>query len=307
MRQTAVLAAALVALAGLGGCDQAPNETIGGPPAAATARSEESLQLQAYYASMQTRLQAQGLMRTDGGGPDVPFTKAALVKNFEQIALYDEYAVRNGHFVAQKTPSHLRRWQRPIRIGLVFGANVPAAQRDKDRKNVSSYAHRLARLTGANITVTDQNPNFHVLFMYNNEVKSSGPTLRRLVPNLSNIVVNEVVNIPRSTFCVAYAFSDQKNTSSYTSALILVKAEHTDLMRLGCIHEEMAQALGLANDSPTARPSIFNDDEEFALLTHQDELMLKMLYDPRLKVGMTPQAARPLLPLIATDVMRGNS
>ncbi len=40
---------------------------------------------------------------------------------------------------------------------------------------------------------------------------------------------------------------------------------------------EIAQGLGLPNDSPTARPTIFNDDEEFALLTRQDEMMLRML------------------------------
>ncbi|HBN32435.1 MAG TPA: hypothetical protein DD416_14735, partial [Rhodobacteraceae bacterium] len=40
------------------------------------------------------------------------------------------------------------------------------------------------------------------------------------------------------------------------------------------------------------------------LLTRQDELLLRMLYDKRLKPGMTPQAARPLLPIIANDVLR---
>ena len=44
--------------------------------------------------------------------------------------------------------------------------------------------------------------------------------------------------------------------------------------------------MGLANDSPDARPSVFNDDEEFAFLTRHDELLLKMLYDPRLRPGM---------------------
>ena len=32
--------------------------------------------------------------------------------------------------------------------------------------------------------------------------------------------------------------------------------------------------MGLANDSPEARPSIFNDDEEYALLTGHDEMLL---------------------------------
>ncbi|MFO7759375.1 MAG: DUF2927 domain-containing protein, partial [Roseovarius sp.] len=48
-------------------------------------------------------------------------------------------------------------------------------------------------------------------------------------------------------------------------------------------------------DSPTARPSIFNDDDEFALLTRHDEILLELLYDPALDPGMTPDEARPIL------------
>jgi hypothetical protein len=77
-------------------------------------------------------------------------------------------------------------------------------------------------------------------------------------------------------------------------------------MRRSCIEEEMTQALGLANDDPAIRPSIFNDDEEFALLTKHDEILLKMLYDPRLRVGMTPERARPLLRAVAEDALKSN-
>ena len=288
-------------------CEQIPEATGNLQTTRPSQRSDESVQLQRYYASVQTRLQTQGLLRTDGGGPDVPFTASTLAQNFERIALFDEYAIQGGRFVAQQTPSHLRRWERPIRIGLVFGDQVPEAQRAIDQANVTAYARRLSRLTGVNMTVSNVNPNFHVMFLYRDEQKSVGPILRQRISDLGQVVIDEITQSPRNTFCVAYAFSDQKNSSSYTSALILVKAEHTDLMRLSCIHEEMAQAMGLANDSPTARPSIFNDDEEFALLTRQDELLLRMLYDRRLKPGMTPQTARPLLPIIANDLLRTSS
>ena len=83
----------------------------------------------------------------------------------------------------------------------------------------------------------------------------------------------------------------------------MIKDEHRGLMRKSCIQEEMTQALGLANDSPNARPSIFNDDEEFALLTRHDELLLRMLYDPRLKIGMTVKTAHPIVEQIAQELM----
>ena len=49
------------------------------------------------------------------------------------------------------------------------------------------------------------------------------------------------------------------------------------------------------NDSDAARPSIFNDDDEFAYLTSHDEQLLQMLYDPRLSIGMTADEARPIV------------
>jgi hypothetical protein len=71
------------------------------------------------------------------------------------------------------------------------------------------------------------------------------------------------------------------------------------------VHEEIAQGLGLPNDSPAARPSIFNDDEEFALLTRHDELLLRILYDERLSPGMEPDEARPIVRRIAEELVGG--
>ncbi len=68
----------------------------------------------------------------------------------------------------------------------------------------------------------------------------------------------------------------------------------------------MSQGLGLSNDYPLARPSIFIDDEEFGFLTTHDELLLKMLYDKRLRPGMTEAEARPIVEQIAAELMGGD-
>ncbi|MDA0963344.1 MAG: DUF2927 domain-containing protein, partial [Proteobacteria bacterium] len=112
-----------------------------------------------------------------------------------------------------------------------------------------------------------------------------------------------LTTLPSSIYCVVVAFADGPDPQVYTRALALIRSEHPDLMRLSCIHEEIAQGLGLANDSPGVRPSIFNDDDEFALLTSHDEKLLAMLYDPRLHPGMTLDEARPLLRTLARDAM----
>jgi hypothetical protein len=69
----------------------------------------------------------------------------------------------------------------------------------------------------------------------------------------------------------------------------------------------MTQGLGLPNDSPRARPSIFNDDEEFALLTDQDEMMLRILYSPELHPGMSVAEVRPIVETLARRMTGGDS
>jgi len=273
-------------------------------PVPPSAKSEE---YRRYYAKVQARLLSQGLLRTDGGGPDTPFSKRQLVENFVRIAAYDEYTVRGGRFVAQQTPSHLRRWDRPVRMAVHFGASVPEERRRTDRAEISRYVARLARVTGADIKLTDTRANYHVLVMNTDELAQAGPKLRQLIPGIDSATLSEVSALPRFTFCSVYAFSEQSNAHTYAAALAVIRDEHPSLARRSCIHEELAQGLGLANDSPQARPSIFNDDEEFALLTRHDELLLKLLYDPRMTPGMDPETARRVAEVIASELLGGES
>lgn len=275
-------------------------------PPAPSPRSAESQALADYYAKVQADLLSQGLLRTDGGGRDAPFTDTMLAENFIRVALFDEYKRSPTGLVAQQTQSHLRRWEQPVRVQVTFGPSVPPDTRETDRARIKSYLARLATATGHPISVVDSDPNFWIEVVSEDERRAMGPVISARMPSLSPAEVAGLVNLPRSTYCVVYALSNA-GSYSYSRAIAVIRAEHPDLLRLSCLHEELAQGLGLANDSPLARPSIFNDDEEFALLTRQDELMLRMLYDPALKAGMTATDARPVVHQLATDLIGGES
>ena len=259
-----------------------------------------------FYARQEERLLSQGLLRLDGGGPDTPFDADRLARAFVAVALYDEYAQGpGGRLVQGARQSRLRRWDRPVRIGLTFGGGVPVEVRRRDRGALADYARRLSRVTGHPIELTDAaQANFHVLVLGEEERRAAGPLIRDLVPRVSSGSVIAATDLPTDIYCLALAFSEP-DSFTYTSALAVVRAEHPDLTRLSCYHEEIAQGLGLANDSPAARPSIFNDDEEFALLTSHDELLLRMLYDRRLRPGMMPAEAAPIARRIAGELLDG--
>ena len=284
-----------------------PSPPAAAPQAAEVSASTESQALTDYYARLQRHLLAQGLLRTDGGGPDTPFTDTDLARNFVRIALFNEYSERGTFAAQQETISSLRRWDNPIRMQLVFDDSLPAAIRAQDRAEVESFTTRLSELTKTQITLTDDEPNFHLLFLSEDSRLAFGPQLKQMIPNLPDSTIAALVDLPDDQLCVVVA-TFEPGRSTYDKALAIIRTEHPRLMRQACIHEELAQGMGLANDSPQARPSIFNDDEEFAFLTNHDMLLLQMLYDPRLQPGMTAAQAAPIARQIARDYMTaGNS
>lgn len=275
-------------------------------PALPAPVSPQSAAAHAYYAQVQQALLSQGLLRTDGGGTDTPYTDRMLAETFIQIALHDEYQPGTGGLVASGKSSTLRRWEAPVRVGLRFGASVPAEVQATDRARVASYLARLAQVTGHSIRLDDSNPNFYLHIVNEDERRALGPALLAAMPGLGAADVAGMTQMPPTTYCAVLAQSRGQG-GIYSRAFAVVRAEHPDLLRLSCIHEEVAQGLGLPNDSPRARPSIFNDDEEFALLTRMDEAMLRILYNPALRPGMTETEARPIIFDLAAKLTAGAS
>jgi hypothetical protein len=291
--------AALLAIS-LAAC--APTAVAPPPQRPQITQSAESLALSAYYAAVQQSLLAQGLLRTDGGGADTPLSATMLANSFLRIAFYEEH----GAGGRGATPIRLTRWTGPLRIALHFGATVPRAGQAADQARVASYAARLAKLTGLSITLSKTNPNMTVAITNTDERRALGPMIKSALPQITAAQVAGVTALDRSTYCLVWTQSGT-GQGIYERAFVYIPAEHPDLMRLACMHEEIAQALGLPNDVGSARPSIFNDDEEFALLTRQDEMFLRILYDPSLRNGMTEAEARPIVEILARQFLGGAS
>nr|WP_281501993.1 DUF2927 domain-containing protein [Loktanella sp. F6476L] len=271
-------------------------------PPVITEPSEASKALATYYRRLQNDLLTQGLLRGDGGGPDTPFTDTVLARNFVRIALFDEYVTDGDVLRPQATLSRLRRWDMPVRMTMEFGASVTPEQQSRDRTTVAAYAQRLSRVSGLSILQTDADPNFHVLVLGEDDRATYRDRLREIVPGIAESSLRAITQLPRDQLCIVVAFSEGGG-ASYSKAVAIIRSEHPDLLRTSCFHEELAQGLGLANDSPQARPSIFNDDEEFGLLTTHDELLLKMLYDPRFRTGMSAAEAAPIARVIARELL----
>lgn len=303
----------------LASCDQAlePRPMVTAPAASAAPmpRPPRMTELPAqisdnriaqYFAALEAQRLGNGLLRRERNPRDLPITARDVEDAFVRIALYDEYTMIDGRLVERKTPSVLRRWQAPVRMQLHFGDATAAEARRNDTNFVTGYAARLASLTGHPVARVESGGNFHILVVDEAERQALGPRLRQILPGVDAVTLDLVENLPLSVSCLVLAYSRQGG-NVYTDALAIIRAELPDLSRQACFYEELAQGMGLSNDSPRVRPSLFNDTAEFAVLTMLDEQLLRILYDPRLRPGMREAEARPIIREITTELMGGAS
>ncbi|WP_380057182.1 DUF2927 domain-containing protein [Falsihalocynthiibacter sp. SS001] len=267
-------------------------------------RSDLSLYYVDQFARLQENFIAQGLMRTDGGGVDAAFDADDLTENFMKIAFFAEFSEVNGRIVAQEAAFPMRRWRDPVVIHVEFGETLPKAKRNADLAEVESFAKRLANVSGHPVRTGSRSAaNLHVLVLNEDERLAAAPKLRELIPGIADREIDALTKLTKNDLCITQSYGEGGGSKFIGRALIIIRDEHPDLLRKSCIHEEIAQSLGLSNDSDAARPSIFNDDEEFALLTTHDELLLRILYDPRLTPGMDAETARPIVEAIAQELL----
>lgn len=268
------------------------------------AATPASRNMRDFLTSVEETLIARGRMRTDNGD-EIAMTPESLTEDFVTIALRDEYVREGDRLVSRTTPAPLRRWTQPVNMRVEFGASVTPAQRNRDRREIAAYAARLGRVTGHQVMLGGAlggSGNFTVLILSEDERRNAGAQLAALVPGIPDSDVTALRELSPQNYCTVFAYS-RGNSPVYAQAVALIRAETPPRLRTSCVHEELAQGLGLANDSPNVRPSIFNDDEEFAALTHHDELLLRILYDPRLQPGMSEADARPIVLQIARELL----
>ncbi|MEO0681155.1 MAG: DUF2927 domain-containing protein [Pseudomonadota bacterium] len=246
------------------------------------------------YADLERDLLAVGLLRTETAPADAPYDAADLARNFERIALFFE-TEQAGAAPAEATG--LNRWNTGKTIFWRFdGAPSPELEDEMRRLSV-----RVQLLTGLNMFRAGPGaaPNLSI-----GVLDSLGRA--ELAEQLRRDGVEEelelLMNWTRGQDVLCMALLSYAAPNVIDAAFIFIPAELSPLMLKSCLHEEVIQSLGLPNDDLGARPSIFNDDEEFAYLTRHDEDLLRILYDDRLRPGMTAEEARPVVRRIIREL-----
>lgn len=204
---------------------------------------------------------------------------------FQNVVLKHEYEGNGG--------KPLARWEVPVRLSVQFGASVDARSRATDLKAVSKVVRTIAAATRHSVVVSDTASNFQVFVVSQAELNAIGPILQQSV-GLSAYAARAIARMPSNTNCLVVALPQRDKTQGLYRAVAVVRAGLSDAGRESCFNEEIAQGMGLPDDCKE-RPTIFNDNGEFAQLTDMDLAVLRVAYDPRLKSGMSPDTVMTIL------------
>lgn len=256
----------------------------------------EGPRLAKLYAAIERVYRSESKFRKDYDPSDAPYDARTLTKNFAYVAQQSETQTIDGNVVIEGDSIPLTRWDAPLRI---WTTGETAA----DSTHLSNLTQRVTQLTSLSIEkATDaQDANVYLLIADAEDRRDLVQLLKSLGRDSDAPLVNAWPDRPEFP-CIARVFVDQKrNTLQW--AMILVKAELQGDFRKSCLTEEFTQALGLFNDGPQIRPSIFNDDAEFIELTRHDEYLLQILYDKRLRPGMLRAEAEPIVQTIAAELL----
>ena len=201
-----------------------------------------------------------------------------------------------GPASAHLAPQPLRKWVKPIRVSVI--GTGPS----KVSSLVQSHLEHLKYLTKHDIEYLPQGDVNYVVLMTPDIATDVLTTHRALARNffVSDAVMEQTVNSHRGKSQCYYVTA--WNDALIQGALVVVPSGRDIATIYLCLIRQMAQALGLLYNGASPDFSVFSNATRFVDLTTQDMTFLRMLYDPRLKPGMSLDDVRRLAPEILRDI-----
>ena len=207
--------------------------------------------------------------------------------SFVEIALNNEHSAKK---------SNVRKWIKPIRYFFVHRV----ADEQLHENLAGMHLQHLSAITGIDIQPVNRKQEANLLIVFSTEMRLEKELLSEFHLKSKKLRTQ----LFRSSVCLAH-FSINSD-SSIRKAIVIIPVDRARARAklVSCIVEELTQVMGLPNDSDQVFPSIFNDKSPDELLTGLDYLLLKLLYEPRLKVNMSKARVNVTVAKILTEYER---
>ena len=205
------------------------------------------------------------------------FTNEEIKDGFFKIAFQAELEVGTRS-------DRVRKFDEPVRIFI-----DSKAQPDRSAEIATIVDDIRRRIDHLDIAITDNKEaaNFVVSLVADRDVAA---TIRaRYGASRANKI--EKALTPR---CLSGIGKDKQ--SRIRRAEVILPVDAGDFTFYDCAYEELLQGLGAINDDSSVPWTMFNDDVQMGFFDVYDQYLLNILYDPRIRPGMTKAEVEGLMP-----------
>jgi Protein of unknown function (DUF2927) len=210
------------------------------------------------------------------------FTDSEIIEGFLKIAFGAEY-----HLAGRV--DRIRKYEAPVRV---FADGARADRKAQLARIVADIAARVQHL---DIAMAGDNDDANVLVKLVRD--------RDLYRTITTFYGSERAKEIRSSLdpqCLSGFRKNERFEIEHSDVILTV--DNGDFVFFDCAYEELLQSLGPINDTSSVPWTMFNDNVSMGYFDVYDQYLLNLLYDPRIKAGMTVQEVRAVLPDVLADV-----
>ena len=218
--------------------------------------------------------------------PDITSRRAAERTDFTNDEIKDGFF--KIAFIAElqldKRAERVRKYDEPVRIFVVSRASP-----DRRAEIATIVADIRSRVNHLDVAVTNnrEDANFVVMLVGKHNLI---PTIR------SRYGANRAQQIQQSLHPQCLSGIGKDELYRIRRAEVILPVDAGEFTFYDCAYEELLQALGTINDDQSVPWTMFNDDVQMGFFDVYDQYLLNILYDPRIRPGMTKQQVGAILP-----------
>jgi hypothetical protein len=210
------------------------------------------------------------------------FTDSEIIEGFLKIAFGAEY-----HLAGRV--DRIRKYDGPVRV---FADGNRADRKAQLAKIVADIAARVQHLDIAMADSLDD-ANVQVKLVRDRD-------LHRTITTFYGSERAKEIRSSLDPQCLSGFRKNEKFEIEHSDVILTV--DNGDFVFFDCAYEELLQSLGPINDTASVPWTMFNDNVSMGYFDVYDQYLLNLLYDPRIKAGMTVQEVREVLPDVLADV-----
>jgi hypothetical protein len=218
--------------------------------------------------------------------PDISSRRAAARTDFTNEEIRDGFfkIAFNAELQIGAPAERVRKFDEPVRI-FVVSKGVP----DRRPEIAAIVDDIRARVNHLDVAITNDRraANFTVTLIGERDL---GQTIRSHYGNGNAKKIQQSLD-PQ---CLSGIGKDKRYRIRRAEVILPVDAG--EFTFYDCAYEELLQALGAINDDSSVPWTMFNDDVQMGFFDVYDQYLLNILYDPRVRAGMTKKEVDGLLP-----------